>query len=97
MDGSHPGQWCSLSCRSIRIGNYKVLPKEKITITSKGIQIKVPAIMNTNEVHTINIPMTDVLKVLAHFGKSMPLLFLYISPVACMRARKTLKMTNNQK
>merc|ERR1719369_309672 len=96
VDGSHPGQWCSLSCRSIRIGNYKVLPKEKITITMKGVQIKVPAIINTNEVVTINIPMSDVLKVLAHFGKSMPLLFLYISPAACLRARKILKMTNSQ-
>eukprot|EP00090_Calanus_glacialis_P044531 TRINITY_DN7950_c0_g1_i1.p1 TRINITY_DN7950_c0_g1~~TRINITY_DN7950_c0_g1_i1.p1 ORF type:complete len:1263 (-),score=483.66 TRINITY_DN7950_c0_g1_i1:324-3560(-) len=96
VDGSHPGQWCSLPCRSIRIGNYKVLPKEKITITDKGVQIKVPAIINTTEVVTINIPMSDVLKVLAHFGKSMPLLFLYISPSACVRARRTLKMTNSQ-
>jgi len=96
IDGSHPGQWCQLSCRSIRIGNYKVLPKEKITITAAGVLIKVPAIINTNEVVSINIPMSDVLKVLAHFGKSMPLLFLYISPAACNRARKTLKMTNSQ-
>ena len=96
VDGSQPGQWCSLVCRSIRIGNYKVLPKEKIIITDKGVLIKVPAIMNESEVVTISIPMTDVLKVLAHFGKSMPLLFLYISPTACMKARKTLKMTNSQ-
>ena len=33
---------------------------------------------------------------LAHFGKSMPLLFLYISPGACKRARTSLSMTNNQ-
>jgi len=96
VDGSHPGQWCSLPCRSIRIGNYKVLPKEKITITERGVQIKVQAILNQAEVVTINIPMADVLKVLAHFGKSMPLLFLYISPSACGRARKSLKMTSSQ-
>ena len=90
-------QWCQLSCRSIRIGNYRVLPKEKITITTKGVQIKVPAIINTSEVVGINIPMSDVVKVLAHFGKKcMPLLFLYISPAACNRARKMLKMTNSQ-
>ncbi len=75
---------------------YQVLPKEKITITAKGVQIKVPSIINVNEIVTINIPMSDVLKVLAHFGKSMPLLFLYISPGACTKARKALKMTNNQ-
>jgi len=90
------GQWCQLSCRSIRIGNYKVLPKEKITITAKGVQIKVPPIINRNDVMTVNIPMSDVLKVLAHIGKSMPLLFLHISPAACNRVRKTLRMTNSQ-
>ena len=96
VDGCHPGQWCSLPCSSIRIGNYKVLPKEKITITDKGVQFKVPAIINTTELVTINIPMFDVWKVLAHFGKSMPLLFLYISPSACVKARRMLKMTNSQ-
>jgi len=90
------GQWCQLSCRSIRIGNYKVLPKEKITITAKGVQIKVPPIINRNDIMTVNIPMSDVLKVLAHIGKSMPLLFLHISPAACNSVRKTLRMTNSQ-
>ena len=90
------GNWCSLSCRSIRIGNYKVLPKDKITITDKGVQIKVPGIINPNEVVTLNIPMKEVYKVLAHFGKQMPLLFLYISPAACQKTRKMLKMTNSQ-
>ena len=87
-------QLCSLKCRSIRIGNYRVRPKE-IIITDKGIQIKVPAINNTEGVN-INIPMSDVLKVLVHFGKSMPILLLYISTSACMRVRGTLKMTNSQ-
>jgi len=90
------GQCCQLSCRSIRIGNYKVLPKEKITITAKGVQIKVPPIINRNDIMTVNIPMSDVLKVLAHIGKSMPLLFLHISPAACNSVRKTLRMTNSQ-
>jgi len=96
IDGSQSSSWCSLSCRSIRIGNYKVLPKEKITITEKGIQIIVPGIMNPNDVITINIFMKDVLKVLGHFGKQMPLLFLYISPAACQKTRKLLKMANSQ-
>ena len=66
--------WCSLACRSIRIGNYKVLPKDKITITEKGVQIKVPSIINPSEVVTLNIVTKDILKVLVHFGKQMPLL-----------------------
>ena len=96
FDGSVPGSWCSLTCRSIRIGNYKVLPKEKITITEKGVQIKVPDILNPKVVVIINIAMKDILKVHAHFGKQMPLLFLYISPAACQKTRKLLKMTNSQ-
>ena len=88
--------WCSLTCRSIRIGNYKVLPKDKITITEKGVQIKVPSIINPSEVVTLNIVTKDILKVLVHFGKQMPLLFLYISPGACLKTRKLLKMTNSQ-
>ena len=87
---------CSLSCRLIRIGNYTVVPKDKITITDKGVQIKVPGIINPSEVVTLNIPMKEVYKVLAHFGKQMPLLFLYISPAACQKTRKMLKMTNSQ-
>ena len=90
------GQWCSLPCRSIRIGSYKVLPKERISVTEKGVQIRVPGIVNPSEVVVISIPMKDILKVLAHFGKSMPLLFLYVTPSACQKARKLLKMTNSQ-
>ena len=89
------GNWCSLSCRSIRIGNYKVLPKDKITITDKGVQIKVPGIINPNEVVTLNIPMKEVYKVLAHFGKQMQLLFLDISEAACQKTRKKLMMINS--
>ena len=63
LDGSMPGQWCSLACRSVRVGSYKVLPKDKINVTKSGVQIKVPAILNTDEIITINIQMTDVLKV----------------------------------
>lgn len=50
------------------------------------------------KVVSINIPMSDVLKVLAHFGtgKSMPILFLNISPGACNKVRMMLKMTNSE-
>ena len=38
--------YASLSCRSIRIGSYKSMPKEKAAVTEIAIQIKVPAIGN---------------------------------------------------
>ena len=36
----------SMNCRSIRVGSYKSMPKEKVNITEKAIQIRVPAIAN---------------------------------------------------
>ena len=38
--------YTSLQCRSIRIGSYKSMPKEKASVTENAIQIKVPAIGN---------------------------------------------------
>jgi len=95
--GSQPRQECSLTCRSIRVGNYKVLQKEKIRITEEGIQFKVPVTNNNLEVITLNIEMKDVLKVLVHFSKSMALLFLDVSSAACKKTRKLLKMTSSER
>ena len=86
----------SLPCRSIRIGNYKVLPKEKLAVTPLGIQFEVPAILDHQELLTITISMNHILKVLAHFGKSMPILFLHVSEEACARVRRQLKMLNSR-
>jgi hypothetical protein len=41
----------------------EVVPTEKITITERGIQIKVPAILNPEDTLTLNIFKTDVIKV----------------------------------
>jgi sentrin-specific protease 7 len=94
--GCPPMNCFSLPCRSVRIGNYKVLPKEKIILSPHGIQIKVPGIINTDDVITITILKADLIKVQAHFGKQMPLLFLYVKESACARARKVLKMSSAQ-
>jgi len=90
-----PGKWCSILCRSIRIGNYKVIPKEKIIFTDNVVQIKVPAILNQDELVTIDIPTKNVVKVMAHFGNDLPLLFFYVSPSECGKIRKLLKMTSS--
>ena len=45
-DGSIEGQFCSFVCRSVRIGSYKAMPREKVVLTNKGLQIKTPAIIN---------------------------------------------------
>jgi hypothetical protein len=46
----------------------KVVPTEKITITERGIQMKVPAILNPEDTLTFNIFKTDVIKVSNYIG-----------------------------
>ena len=38
--------FASLQCRSVRIGSYKSMPKEKAFVTEEAFQIRVPAIGN---------------------------------------------------
>ena len=86
--------FASLQCRSIRIGSYKSMPKEKAVVTENAIQVKVPAVGNYCELVVITIRKTDITQILAHFGRTMPLLFLFCSNGACTRIRNALKMTS---
>ena len=38
------GDLVDLPCRSIRVGSYKSMPKERAKFTEKGIHLKVPDI-----------------------------------------------------
>jgi hypothetical protein len=44
LDGSIPGSYTLLQCRTVRIGSYKVVPKDRVLLSSVGIRIAVPAI-----------------------------------------------------
>jgi sentrin-specific protease 7 len=44
LDGSVPGCFTLLQCRTVRLGSYKVVPKDRVLISSVGIRIAVPAI-----------------------------------------------------
>ena len=63
------GPWSFLPCTSVTIGNYKV-SSILLTVTAHGIELNVPSILHSQEVITIVICMNDIIKVLAHFGKS---------------------------
>ena len=41
---------------------------------------------------TLNFLKDEVMKVMAHFGRSMPILFVYLVPAACVRVQKALRM-----
>jgi hypothetical protein len=44
LDGTIPGSYTLLQCRTVRIGSYKVVPKDRVLLSSVGIRIAVPAI-----------------------------------------------------
>ena len=70
------------------------MPREKVHITEKAIQIKVPPTGGSGQLVTLTIKRESIMKILAHFGKSMPLLFLFCTAGECARVRQVLKMTN---
>ena len=80
------------------LGSYKSMPREKVHITEKAIQIRVPptgmGMGVQRDLVTLTIKRESILKILAHFGKSMPLLFLFLDAGECDRVRKQLKMTS---
>ena len=43
MDGSIPGCFTMIQCRTVRIGSYKVVPKDRVILSSIGVRISVPA------------------------------------------------------
>ena len=50
------GDLVDLPCRSIRVGSYKSMPKERAKFTEKGIHLKVPDICSGMESSTVEIP-----------------------------------------
>lgn len=43
-DGTLKGPYTTLQCRSVRVGSYKVMPKDRVLIVPQGIRIKVPPV-----------------------------------------------------
>ena len=84
----------SLTCRTVRLGNIKVLRLEGVARgTSGGLMCRVPFRASPG---TLAIRLTDITKVLAAFGKSMPLLFLYLRKGLCVNIRQQLQMADTE-
>ncbi|XP_054260206.1 uncharacterized protein LOC128984862 [Macrosteles quadrilineatus] len=86
-----------LQCRTVRVGSYKVVPKDRVTITPYGIKFTIPAIGTTNKYVDVKILHHEIIKVLISFNRSMPVLFFYTRPAAAVRIRKLLLMTDKTK
>ncbi|PSN57920.1 hypothetical protein C0J52_00233 [Blattella germanica] len=87
-----PGMFTLLQCRTVRIGSYKVVPKDRVLLSSIGIRISVPAIEDESKNVMLTVNIKDIVKVLIHFGRGMPVLFFYINPTPAARIRAALNM-----
>ncbi|XP_042230537.1 putative mediator of RNA polymerase II transcription subunit 26 [Homarus americanus] len=95
LDGTLKGPYTSLQCRSIRVGSYKVMPKDRVLIVPQGLRLKIPPITeDSSDSVTFDIPIKSIIKILAHFGRSLPVLFIYIKPSTAASIRRLLKMTD---
>ncbi|XP_015429450.1 PREDICTED: uncharacterized protein LOC107186152 [Dufourea novaeangliae] len=69
----------SLLCRTVRIGSYKYVPRERVVISQNGVRLGVPLLEDDTSFVTLEVKFQDIVKALIHFGKSMPVLFFYTS------------------
>ena len=82
----------SLSCRSIRIGSYKTLHKERVHFTKKAIYMTVPHLTKPKNLITLVIPTKDLLKMEVLFCEGLPLIFISTKKNTCERVRKDLNL-----
>ncbi|RVE49476.1 hypothetical protein evm_005907 [Chilo suppressalis] len=90
-----PGIVTSLNCRTIRIGSYRYTPKEKVYISHKGIKIVAPSLKNESKDVALQIQLKEVVRILVHFGKGLPIIFLYTMSKCGAYIRKVLDMSED--
>ncbi|XP_066597164.1 uncharacterized protein [Prorops nasuta] len=91
-DSSIPPSCIALFCRTVRIGSYKFVPQGQVTISQNGLAFGVPLLEDANSYVKLNVKYSDIIKVLVHYGKSMPVLFFYTSTRAGATIREVLGM-----
>ncbi|XP_012346759.1 uncharacterized protein LOC100866704 isoform X3 [Apis florea] len=82
----------SLLCRTVRIGSYKYIPRDRVLISQNGVRFGVPLLEDEKTFVTLDVKVRDIVKVLIHFGKSMPVLFFYTSITTGAMIRELLGM-----
>ncbi|TGZ49294.1 Sentrin-specific protease [Temnothorax longispinosus] len=82
----------ALECRTVRIGSYKYIPREKVVISHTGVRFSVPLLEDDTSFVTLDVKYRDIIKLLIHFGKTMPVLFFYTSISTGTMIRELLGM-----
>ncbi|KAG7206518.1 hypothetical protein KM043_003863 [Ampulex compressa] len=91
-DNPFPAPHTALLCRTVRIGSYKYVPRERVVISQNGVRFGVPLLEDDKNFVTLDVKFQDIVKVLIHFGKSMPVLFFYTSTSTGAMIRELLGM-----
>ncbi|XP_015586245.1 uncharacterized protein LOC107263491 isoform X2 [Cephus cinctus] len=91
-DGSIQAPHTSILCRTVRIGSYKYIPRERVVISQNGIRLGVPLLEDDTNFVTLDVKFKSIVKVLIHFGKIMPVLFFYTTPGTGAMIRELLGM-----
>lgn len=65
----------------------------QVYISSKGIKIVAPVLKNETKEVALQIQLREIVKLLVHFGKGLPVIFLYTVNKCGAYIRKTLEMT----
>lgn len=83
----------TIVAKNIRIGSYRYEPKEKVVISYKGIRIIAPNVKRQSENVILDIQKSEIVKIVSHFAKSLPTLFIYTVNSCGSYIRDSLEMS----
>ncbi|GFQ73588.1 hypothetical protein TNCT_533962 [Trichonephila clavata] len=97
VHGQRPTDY-PLRCRSVRIGSYKVhpagtQPHVPVNLAAESISFQAPSLTEPPKVVLISIRSHDITKVLVHFGRCLPIMYIYTTPSFGEAVRNALHMT----
>jgi len=89
-----------MTCRSVRIGSYKVAPTDRVLFSSEGVMIEVPVINEEGKLFSkkttkLALSQTQILKLDVQYGKCYPIMFIYLTQMASRGVRENFKMTRD--
>ncbi|KAF7988800.1 hypothetical protein HCN44_007110 [Aphidius gifuensis] len=86
-----------LMCRTVKIGSYEYTPKSHVIINKSGLILSVPLLKDKTQTVEVHVKYQDIVEVLIHFGKSMPVIFFHTNTNSGLKIRKLLGMYNQKK
>lgn len=89
--------YTTLSCRTVRIGSYKYFPTDPVIISENGLRLNVPSLEDKQKIVKVGIRFRDIIRVMVHFGRLLPVLFFITSPKTAAKVRELLGMESSEK